>query len=331
MKKNRLYGVLVLMLIIATTLLVIMCKSNIIPTKTQKIIDDNNTQPLPNSAASFISNNITYEYNMNYDETSDNNIRYNDSNPNNYVLFNNERWRIIGVFNNIETSDNNKKTLIKIMRSESIGKYTWDSSTNDVNSVYSGLGVNNWSTSDLMFLLNYGNYWNSSKGQCYVDKNNKTEPCDFTSIGLSENSKELIEKVKWNIASSNTSTLKAGSMYKKEHSNNTWTGYVGLISPSDYGYASSKCANNTALNNYDIEACNYTNYIYKTITNDVTEDLWTIMSDYKVNSKVYTVGKVMNKANTYDSRNVYPVVYLKENVKITSGSGSYVDPYILSI
>ena len=55
------------------------------------------------------------------------------------------------------------------------------------------------------------------------------------------------------------------------------------------------------------------------------------MSDYKVNSKVYTVGKVMNKANTYDSRNVYPVVYLKENVKITSGSGSYVDPYILSI
>ena len=34
------------------------------------------------------------------DNTVDENIRYYGSNPNNYVSFNNELWRIIGVFGN---------------------------------------------------------------------------------------------------------------------------------------------------------------------------------------------------------------------------------------
>ena len=54
------------------------------------------------------------------DNTSDANIRYEGSNPNNYVSFNDELWRIIGVF-----GDN-----IKLVRSEELGKLSWDSSDN---------------------------------------------------------------------------------------------------------------------------------------------------------------------------------------------------------
>ena len=45
------------------------------------------------------------------DNTVDTNIRYYGSDPNNYVSFNNELWRIIGVF-----GDN-----VKLVRSESLG------------------------------------------------------------------------------------------------------------------------------------------------------------------------------------------------------------------
>ena len=38
---------------------------------------------------------------LKFDDTSDKNLRYIGANPNNYVKFNNELWRIIGVFNNV--------------------------------------------------------------------------------------------------------------------------------------------------------------------------------------------------------------------------------------
>ena len=38
-------------------------------------------------------------YNLKIDNTKDQNVRYYGSDPNNYVSFNNELWRIIGVFN----------------------------------------------------------------------------------------------------------------------------------------------------------------------------------------------------------------------------------------
>ena len=70
------------------------------------------------------------------DNTVDENIRYYGSNPNNYVSFNNELWRIIGVF-----GDN-----VKLVRKDSLGELSWDSSESSVNN---GWGVNEWSQSAL--------------------------------------------------------------------------------------------------------------------------------------------------------------------------------------
>ena len=87
--------------------------------------------------------------------TPDNNLRYVGTNPNNYIYFNCsttnpsemndstcEKWRILGVFNNIEDNNGNVSSRIKIMKYEPLGKYMWD------NSVYNDSdGMNQWGAS----------------------------------------------------------------------------------------------------------------------------------------------------------------------------------------
>ena len=63
-----------------------------------------------------------------YDETVDNNLRYIGKDPNNYVLFNDELWRIIGIFDK-NTHEVEGTELVKIIRNESIGNYSWLSCT----------------------------------------------------------------------------------------------------------------------------------------------------------------------------------------------------------
>ena len=51
--------------------------------------------------------------------------RYIGADPNNYVTFNNETWRIIGVFT-VDDGAGNKEQRLKLIRDESIGNYSWD-------------------------------------------------------------------------------------------------------------------------------------------------------------------------------------------------------------
>ena len=131
-------------------------------------------------------------YTLAYDGTTDNNLRYVGANPCNYVKVDNEIWRIIGVMNNIDDGTVKRESRIKLIRDESIGRYSWDSSESSVNS---GYGVNEWSQADLMKLLNPGYesesiggslYYNNSSGNCYSSGNNGTEACDFTTTGLKQ-------------------------------------------------------------------------------------------------------------------------------------------------
>ena len=85
------------------------------------------------TAVDFIKDLADNTNDLVYDETSDNNLRYIGANPNNYVSFNDELWRIIGVFNNIDNGSGTKETRIKIIRNESIGSYHWEYETSNWN------------------------------------------------------------------------------------------------------------------------------------------------------------------------------------------------------
>ena len=74
------------------------------------------------------------------DEYEDGKYTYKGANPNNYITFNNETWRIISVEND---------GTIKIMRNENIGNRVWDIGHSD-----------NWETTDIKTYLN-GEYLSS--------------------------------------------------------------------------------------------------------------------------------------------------------------------------
>ena len=178
------------------------------------------------------------------DNTVDENIRYYGSNPNNYVSFNNELWRIIGVFGN----------NVKLVRKDILWSLSWDSSESSINS---GYGVNEWSQADLQNYLNKM-YYGGTSVTCYNGKSNKTTTCPTNTID--ETAKTLIDNHIWNTGAIEYNTrTDTVAFYKDERGNQTgkicssgnncndtvertttWPGYIGLPYPTDYAYASSE-------------------------------------------------------------------------------------------
>ena len=288
------------------------------------------------------------------DNTSDANIRYEGSNPNNYVSFNDELWRIIGVF-----GDN-----IKLVRSEELRKLSWDSADSSVNN---GWGVNEWSQADLKEYLNT-NYYGGTSVTCYVDGNNSTTTCPTGS--LNSTSKSMINNYTWNTGSINvedttivnreTFALNTVPFYNAERGsvngkictsgNNcndtierttTWQGYVALPYATDWAYASSEtaCATNmndgydAANDNFDNMTCKKNNWMHHGSTMD--EAMWMLSptafsGDANGVWSVYGVGFV-NRVYASFALSVFPSVYLNSDVNIVSGIGTSSDPYILSV
>ena len=272
------------------------------------------------------------------DDTNDYNIRYSGSNSEvkNYVSFNDELWRIIGIFDvkDSETGEYQKK--IKLMRNESLGDYSWDSSDSDTNN---GMGINDWSQSKLMKELN-GDYLDTTlttNTQWYNDKNNqKTGSFDYTKV-IKENYQQMISSSIWNVGK-NTFNKYTGlpliEQYNKEKSL-YWNGKVGLINASDYGYASTnlECRSNLRAgvkfvdNTYDYTEvkCNINNFLQK------SRWYWTISPSTSISS-AYSVrndGYVRQDGIRY-SGSIFPSIYLNSNVKIISGDGLESVPYVLS-
>ena len=307
-------------------------------------------------------------YTLAYDGTTDNNLRYVGANPCNYVKIDNEYWRIIGVMNNIDDGTGKKETRVKLIRKESIGTYSWDSSESSVNS---GYGVNEWSQADLMKLLNPGFesesvggslYYNNSSKNCYSSNNNGTKACDFTSSGIKTNLKNLVGNALWNTGSNDgvTYTYKniiTNKFYELERSSNngkictsgtycndtvtrttTWNGKIGLIYPSDYGYATSGGSTSTRTSCLNKELYNWDSSSYSDCKNndwllDSIDWQWTISplafspGSYGVFG-IYAAGSVDGRDARYAGL-VRPSVYLIPSTSILGGEGTETNPYIL--
>ena len=286
---------------------------------------------------------------LKYDNTVDNNLRYVGADPNNYVSFNNELWRIIGVMNNIDDGTGKKETRLKIIRDEPIGKYSWDNKASGTGSSTSSYGSNDWSDSALQIVLNEGAYWNRTSGSCPSGQNGATTSCDFSSTGLTAEAKSMIGNTKWNLGGTASYTSSSNGLtshwYTYERGTEVysgrpteWIGKVGLMYPSDYGYATSggsttnrETCLNTELSNWDdsnVSDCKNNDWLYNS-----SNYQWTITpyssSSYRV-LFVYNFGHVYSDlANTRNA--VSPALYLSSNVKISGGEGSEGNPYTLSL
>ena len=283
------------------------------------------------------------------DNTEDQNIRYYGSDPNNYVSFNNELWRIIGVFGN----------NVKLVRSEKLGNLSWDSSANNVNS---GNGINQWGEStytdgttyegsDLMQYLNKM-YYKGETVTCYGDSGNKTTTCPTNR--LDETSKSLIDNHTWNTGAPNdsalynstTKTYDTVEFYRAERGSVTgkicssgyncndtvtrtteWTGYIALPYVTDWAYASSENDCNTKIDQSSTYKCKNNNWMHRSTTT------W-YLSPGAFSSFAYIAWSVsgVGSAGNSDAAfplSAFPTIYLKSNVLIESGNGREDAPYIL--
>jgi hypothetical protein len=287
--------------------------------------------------------------------------RYYGANPNNYVSFNDELWRIIGVFE-VENESGTKEYRLKLIRNDSIGGYSWDTSASTINS---GLGINEWSQADLMKLLNPGYetntdlnssgssitvnnslYWTKESGTCYNDSSNVTTTCNFTTTGLGTTAKSMIDKAKYYIGGWNSSSTTTTQFYTYERGSNviasptdgvtrttTWTGYVGLPYVSDYGYATDEsiCLSTEKL--YYSTSDGYYGHAYCHTNDWLTAYYWTITPYSSYSNYVWDVnfnGDV-DGISAYFGRAVRPTLYLKSTIKIVNGTGTSTNPYVIGV
>ena len=301
-------------------------------------------------ATEYITNLLEYDgEGLKIDNTSDQNIRYYGSDPNNYVKFNNELWRIIGVFGN----------NVKLVRSEKLGNLSWDSSESTING---GWGINQWSQADLKNYLNTMYYGGDTTVTCYNGSNNQATTCPKDSndnfLTIDETSKALIDNHTWNTGAPNytlydstTGSYDTVEFYKAERGsvngkicsggnncNDTvtrtteWTGYIALPYVTDWAYASSEDDCNTKIDqSLSTCKCKNNNWMhYGSTYNDVT---WYLSPDghpgyaravWGVNDCAGYGGSGASNAYAF-----FPAIYLKSNVLIESGNGTSGNPYIL--
>ena len=249
---------------------------------------------------------------MNNDDP-DGNVRYMGANPNNYVKFNNELWRIIGVFDVKSSESGSTEKRIKIIRDDSLGNMAWG--TNNVN---------NWRIASLQIYLN-GEYYN----------------------GLDSVSQDLIGDTYWNLGGTASYTSASNGLashfYGYERGTTVysgrptyWIGKIGLMYPSDYGYATSggtttDRASCLAKEMYNWDASSYSDcknndYLYNSSLYQ-----WTIAPGSSYSDSVFVVDStgVVYGYDAVSFNSASPVLYLKSTVEITGGEGTSENPYTL--
>ena len=274
----------------------------------------------------------------NTDIFNENGLRYEGADPKNYICLDNKTsgacssssllFRIIGLFDEDTstdgTSSSGTKKLLKVIDTNNYGGTDgkkWNSA-----------GTNNWSTASLKTELN-GTYLTTLLGSPNVNSK------------LSNS----IANAKWHLggaSSSNYNTLTAEGIYKEErntsaiYSGNPSSIYakVGLMYPSDYGYATiggtninkSECRTRDL---YDWDGsiysdCRNNDWLFISQNNFVNNVEWTITPRSDTSGNVLHIrstGNVSHQYNYIDVPNFYwaarPTFYLDSSVLKIVGTG----------
>ena len=204
---------------------------------------------------------------INNDGFKETEFRYAGSNPNNYLTFNDETWRIIGLVN-VMTDEKTVEQRVKIVKNDVIKNDNGENSKVYWNEEEEHL--HDWTKASLQVLLNNGDYYSSSN--------------EYSKAGLKD-AKFMIETVTWNIgANQSYGDTTTKEFYEHERStltdtnSYTWQGKIGLIYPSDYGFATSgennenrkDCLNKFLYKNWNDSNC----YDYDWLK---VVDTWTLM------------------------------------------------------
>lgn len=292
----------------------------------------------------------TFSHNATEQTEATTDYRYIGSSPNNYITYNDEVWRIIGVFDG----------KIKIIRNDSIGSMPWDYKKSGVGSSTTDSGSNDWTDSQLMYMLNPTSYklkdGYSSDGTYIYDGSGNiiyqlgckpasiasgatsysctTNTWALNSTALSQIS-ETIYYLGGRKYNSTTHIGTAEEIYTWERGTTVysgrptnWTGLVGLMYPSDYAYTFANGVNDTCYS--DIYNCrsssggnSSSSWLYKSGTSQ-----WIVSPSSGSATVVFYVGSsgIVGSNSASNGYGVRPVLYLRSGIKL-QGSGGSDDPY----
>ena len=248
---------------------------------------------------------------------NENGYRYEGSNPNNYIYMTNKStnekqiWKIIGVFPDGE----NGEEVIRVRRHYEQGRFP--TGAFDLNG-------NLWQDSTLYTNLkndyNTSNYSGTVKFKMYLGTSSSFE--SYTSSDLYNMERLLNSK---------------GTASSYANGVTSYVGEVGLIYPSDYGYAAqaSDCLRIVKPNSYGSNSTCYTkNWLYQ----GSSTLQWIISPEYYTKYSVitiYTDGNLTEYNDSYDyltpgDNGAYsPVMALSSEITI-SGTGTVSDPYVIT-
>ena len=291
----------------------------------------------------------TNKYTADDGTTKYHDYRYIGANVNNYVKFNNDLYRIIGVFD--ENSHGvTGQYLVKLIMASPLSGNSWGVyNTSNTSGTYSNY-ANDWTgkatgiKANLNVLLNeyFINKTNTSStyGSCsnwtyyFNNTNYRTNDCsDIVGYGIDPKYSSYIENATWYLYGSSKDQSKQ-NWYLCERGGNSCTASgqstgdasvtskMGLMYLSDYLYASgynSSTNTNSQLDDY----YGNKNWLYKGFE-------WTQTPRAPGANLVWFVGRgeAYNR-ETYFSYWWRPSLYLKSDIKISEGYGTYNNPYIL--
>ena len=284
--------------------------------------------------------------------------RYYGPSPDNYICLDMEGqstcpdkhlYRIIGSIYEEKENTNRIKVIKATPLTDGTTKgFSWDyTSSGSYSNIWATITSGNYSNSltsgsQLMKLLNSGAWWNGTSGSYYNGSTTATT-VNFTNYKLSDKAKSYITTSRYYLGGYNTyQGVMFNQFYAYERGTTRydtnrplyWDGYVGLMYPSDYGYAAgNSCVTGTDLYNYG-RGCKNKDWLWMTTSSDYTNGVEWLMSPDSGNS--YTVFRVLsagyvdgyNRSNSNFSAR--PTFFLTSSVSITSGKGTSVAPYILS-
>ena len=285
--------------------------------------------------------------------------RFRGADPKNYVSFNNDIYRVIGVFDS-NTHGVEGKYLVKLIRSRILGDYSWGIyNTTNTSGTYSDY-KNDWTgnttgvKASANVLLNEFFYnktdTSSTYGACSSwtyyssDNNYKTFSCsDIVGHGLDSNSQNYIEEVTWYLKGYKDNIYSKQNFYLCERGLSTdttdcmsansgaydvsTTAKIGLMYASDYLYASSYFAD-TATTTASSDYYGNKNWLYKGYEWTITPDT---DSSYSISLVRPTGGLTTNYNSASYDYGIRPTFYLKSNVNVTGGTGTFDNPYKLSM
>ena len=279
----------------------------------------------------------------NNDLFNHNGIRYEGANPNNYICLDNNTtgscsnkellFRIIGLFEEELTGssimNNSKSKLLKIISTTDYGTSRWAASTVSTNNY----NLNNWEQSDIATTINndyLGNLFNISEFHSkFANQHN----------GMAQ--------AKWHLGGANSSTynweqVTAANMYAIERNTSAvyssnppyLFGYVGLMYPSDYGYAAKGCQSTKLFELNNNQTCLDNNWLYQsqldTFGGNVDE--WLISPSSENDNNVSIIRRQgyiqASGIDSTDEYNYRPVFYLdSKELSIAGGEGTSTNPY----